>query len=161
MHSFLGHFSSFLGPIPYERLGNVFLSFVGVSGTCPKRLMLPASRTANVWRKPFFAVMQPSDQAPAPEMNKKTSISGFLLASSEFTKTPGESFLPRTAAWRTRRPHTRHRERPKNYRAVVSCRELWLSASEVQTFSFAVFLVSFCTLIFCKFRPLLHVKVDV
>ena len=48
-------------------------------------------------------------------------------------------WLPTTAVWRTRHPHTRHQERASISRAVIACEELQLPTSTVQTFRWGYF----------------------
>ena len=76
-----------------------------------------------------------------------------LARNVEYTKTPRESFL---AAYDCRLAHSTHSHTPSGASlnfggAVVSCEELSLSASEVQTFSWGCFFVSF---VHPKFRPI-------
>lgn len=48
----------------------------------------------------------------------------------------------KTDSRRTRRPHAQHNKRASILRAVVCCEEMYLSASEVQTFSWGVIVSS-------------------
>ena len=68
-----------------------------------------------------------------------------LLASSNSRKHLVSRFwLSMTAGWRTPRRHTSHQRRPSILRAVVACGEPQLPASEVRTFCWGSFFVSFC-----------------
>ena len=50
-----------------------------------------------------------------------TSVQETVLLARNFTKIPRESlWLPMNTAWRTRRPHALHQDRPSNWRTIVA-----------------------------------------